>query len=108
MTLTRRIPVQDAAAAARASHGMWVAVLALAAVVGVVAIVVLSLPSAQKGQNILAIASAGFGVIGAIVGAYFGVTAASRAAEIVRTAAADDGLPKASPAVSRSPGETST
>ncbi len=89
MSLTRRIPPQDAAGAARAVYGMWVAILALAAVVGIVVIVVVSLPSAQKSQNIMGIASAGFGVVGAIVGGYFGVTAANRAAEIVHTSAVE-------------------
>ena len=67
----------------RAVHGVWVAGLALAALVGVVAIAVLTLPDDQKGQNIIAIATASFGVIGAIVGGYFGVSSANRAAEIV-------------------------
>jgi hypothetical protein len=63
--------------------GVWVTGLALAALVGVVAITVLTLPGDQKGQNIIAIATASFGVIGAIVGGYFGVSSANRAAEIV-------------------------
>jgi hypothetical protein len=33
----------------------------------------------EKGTNIVALASAGFGVIGAVVGAFFGVRAANRA-----------------------------
>jgi hypothetical protein len=67
-------------------HAVLVACVALVALVGVVAISVLALPDDQKGQNIIAIASASFGVIGAIVGAYFGVSSANRAAEIVREA----------------------
>jgi hypothetical protein len=73
-------------AGGRAVHGVWVAGVALVALVGVVAIAVLALPDDQKGQNIIAIATASFGVIGAIVGAYFGVSSANRAAEIVREA----------------------
>ena len=67
----------------RATSVVWVACVALLALVGVVAIAVLALPDDQKGQNIIAIASASFGVIGAVVGAYFGVSSANRAAEIV-------------------------
>lgn len=104
MILTKRIPPQDAAAAARAVYGMWVAILALVAVVGIVVIVVLSLPSAQKSQNIIAIASASFGVVGAIVGGYFGVTAASRAGEIV-SAATPDGATETSKTASQPSGE---
>jgi hypothetical protein len=70
-------------AGGRAVHGVWVAGVALVALVGIVLITVQALPSAQKGQNIIAIAGASFGVIGAIVGAYFGVSSANRAAEIV-------------------------
>jgi hypothetical protein len=76
--------VEGAEAGGRAVHGVWVAGVALIALVGVVAISILSLPDDQKGQNIIAIASASFGVIGAIVGAYFGVSSANRAAEIIR------------------------
>ena len=89
MALRRRTEADDTAAAARAVYGMWVAILALMAVVGIVAIVVISLPSGQKSQNIMAIASSSFGVVGAIVGTYFGVSAASRAAEIVHTSGAE-------------------
>lgn len=67
------------------SAGVWVACIALLALVGIVAVALLTLPDEQKGQNIIAIASASFGVIGAIVGAYFGVSSANRAAEIVST-----------------------
>jgi Na+/proline symporter len=93
MALRRRTAADDTAAAARAVYGMWVAILALVAVVGIVGIVVLSLPSGQKAQNIMAIASSSFGVVGAIVGAYFGVSAASRAAEIVHASATEGELP---------------
>jgi hypothetical protein len=67
----------------QSAHGVWVASIALIALVGIVAVAVLTLPDEQKGQNIIAIASASFGVIGAIVGAYFGVSSANRAAELV-------------------------
>lgn len=82
-------------AGGRAVHGVWVAGIALVALVGIVAIAVLTLPDDQKGQNIIAIASASFGVIGAIVGAYFGVSSANRAAEIVREATERRRLPQA-------------
>ena len=81
---------EEELAHARAVHGVWVAAVALIALVGVVAIAVLTLPDEQKGQNIIAIASASFGVIGAIVGGYFGVSSANRAAEIVRQGPSDD------------------
>jgi hypothetical protein len=67
----------------RAVHGVWVACIALLALTGIVVVAVMTLPDEQKGQNIIAISSASFGVIGAIVGAYFGVSSANRAAEIV-------------------------
>jgi len=105
MALTRRIPPEDAAATARAVYGMWVAILALVAVVGIVVVVVISLPSAQKSQNIVGIASASFGVVGAIVGGYFGVAAASRAAEIVRTSTVEKDPPKTSKPAARPAGE---
>jgi uncharacterized protein YybS (DUF2232 family) len=59
--------------------------IALVALVTLVAVVVLELPAAQKDQNIIAVAIASFAVIGAIVGAYFGVSSSNRAAEIVRS-----------------------
>jgi hypothetical protein len=77
------IPPDPPATDGRATRGIWVACVALVALVGVVAITVLALPDDQKGQNIIAIAGSSFGVIGAIVGAYFGVSSANRAAEIV-------------------------
>jgi uncharacterized membrane protein len=50
-------------------------------VLGVIIVAAFSqLPDGDdKGANVVALASAGFGVIGAIVGAYFGVRAANRA-----------------------------
>jgi hypothetical protein len=80
----QREAAEEAPRGGLAVQGVWVAAVALLALVGVVAITVLSLPDEQKGQNVIAIGSASFGVIGAIVGAYFGVTSANRAAEIVR------------------------
>ena len=68
-----------------------VASLALVGLVIIVAIAIISLPDkpaevqAQNGQSIVAIGAAAFGVIGATVGAFFGVTSAghslNRAAE---------------------------
>lgn len=68
----------------RGAFSALVSLGALVAVVLIVVIVVTALPAAQKGQNVIAIATAGFGVIGAIVGAYFGVSSANRAAELVQ------------------------
>jgi hypothetical protein len=61
-----------------------VACMGLATLIGVVAIAVLSLPDADKGPNIVAIATAALGVIGPIVGAYFGVRSAANAIEKVK------------------------
>src|SRR5207244_12312801 len=56
----------------------------LLVLLGIVAIAILSLPNnSQKAQNIVALASSAFGVIGAVVGAYFGVRAAGNAVERV-------------------------
>jgi hypothetical protein len=60
--------------------GVIVAVAGLLALLGIMVIAILELPnSTEKGSNIVALASAGFGVIGAVVGAFFGVRAANRA-----------------------------
>jgi uncharacterized membrane protein YfcA len=62
--------------------GFYVAATALLALVVVVAIAVFSLPdSDQKGQNIVALSTSAFGVIGAIVGAYFGIRTANQAVQ---------------------------
>jgi hypothetical protein len=61
--------------------GFYVAASGLAAVILVVAIAVLSLPAQQKGQNIVAVSTSAFGVIGAIVGAYFGIRSANQAVQ---------------------------
>jgi hypothetical protein len=75
----------------RAVHGVWVACIALIALVAVVGIAVLALPADQKGQNIMAITTASLGVIAGVVGAYFGVSSANRAAELVSSMKGDDG-----------------
>jgi hypothetical protein len=62
-----------------------VASTALIALVVVVLIAIISLPdspakaAAQKGPSIVAIGTAAFGVVGAVVGAFFGVKSASHA-----------------------------
>ena len=60
------------------------AVVAIAGLVALALIVVIGyteLPEgANKGGQVVALSSAGFGVIGAIVGAYFGVNASQAAA----------------------------
>jgi hypothetical protein len=49
-------------------------------VLGIMIIAMLEIPDgANKGSNVVALATAAFGVIGAVVGAYFGVRAANRA-----------------------------
>lgn len=72
---------------ATASTAALVAGFALAAVVVVCLIAINYLPDhppkveAKNGPNVIAIAAAAFGVIGAIVGPFFGVTTAARALE---------------------------
>jgi hypothetical protein len=62
--------------------GVIVAAVGLLALLGIVAVALFTLPDeASKGQNVVALATSGFGVIGAIVGAYFGVRAANRAVD---------------------------
>jgi hypothetical protein len=61
--------------------GAVVAVAGLVALVAIVLIAVVKLPGTGKSQNIVAIASAAFGVIGAVVGAYFGIRAAKNAVD---------------------------
>jgi hypothetical protein len=64
-----------------------VAVAALLAVVGVVLIAILSLPPTSmddpegNGATIVALATAGFGVIGAIIGAFFAIRSAGNAVD---------------------------
>jgi amino acid transporter len=64
--------------------GALVAAIGLAALVAIVLIAILSLPGDGKPQNIVAIASSAFGVIGAVVGAYFGIRTAKNAVDQVR------------------------
>ncbi len=73
--------------------GFLVAATGLLVLFGIVWIAVDALPEGnQKAQNVVAIASSGFGVIGAIVGAYFGVRAAGNAVEkVVQSQAGRDG-----------------
>jgi hypothetical protein len=55
----------------------------IVACMGIVAIAIISLPGPDKGPNIVAISSAALGVIGPIVGAYFGIRSASSAMDKV-------------------------
>jgi uncharacterized membrane protein len=65
-----------------AMAGVIVAGIGLFVLFGVVAIAILTLPDDDtKAQNVIAVASSAFGVIGTIVGAYFGVRAANRAVD---------------------------
>jgi hypothetical protein len=60
--------------------GVIVAVAGLLVLLGIMVVAIVELPGGtQKGTNIVALASAAFGVIGAVVGAFFGVRAANRA-----------------------------
>jgi hypothetical protein len=60
--------------------GVIVAVAGLFVLLSIMIVAMLLLPDGtEKGTNIVALASAGFGVIGAVVGAFFGVRAANRA-----------------------------
>ena len=60
--------------------GVIVAVVGLLVLLGIMLVAMVELPNGTaKGTNIVALASAGFGVIGAVVGAFFGVRAANRA-----------------------------
>ena len=64
--------------------GFLVAATGLLVLLGIVWIAVAALPEGnQKAQNVVAISSTAFGVIGAIVGAYFGVRTAGNAVERV-------------------------
>jgi hypothetical protein len=59
-----------------------VAGLGLVVLFGIVAFAVAALPEGStKSQNVIALSSSAFGVIGTIVGAYFGVRAANRAVD---------------------------
>jgi hypothetical protein len=65
-----------------AMAGVFVAGVGLLVLFGVVAIAILTLPGdATKAQNVIAVSTSAFGVIGTIVGAYFGVRAANRAVD---------------------------
>jgi hypothetical protein len=65
-----------------AMAGVFVAAVGLLVLFGIVAVAVLTLPDGEtKSQNVVAMSSAAFGVIGTIVGAYFGVRAANRAVD---------------------------
>ena len=74
----------------REMTGAIVAGIGLIALVIVVGLAIVMLPSNGRGANIVAIASSGFGVIGAIVGAYFGVRSANQATQQVRDQARSD------------------
>ena len=61
--------------------GAVVATCGLIALVLIVLIAIAELPDTGKSSNIVALASSAFGVIGAIVGAYFGIRAAKNAVD---------------------------
>jgi uncharacterized membrane protein len=67
-----------------AMAGVIVAAIGLLVLFGIVALAVMTLPDDEtKAQNVIAVSSSAFGVIGTIVGAYFGVRAANRAVDKV-------------------------
>jgi hypothetical protein len=67
--------------------GVIVACLGLLVLFGVVAFAITTLPDdSTKSQNVIALASSAFGLIGTIVGAYFGVRAANRAVDKMQKA----------------------
>jgi uncharacterized membrane protein YfcA len=62
--------------------GVIVTAVGLAALFGIMAFALTQLPSDEsQGQNIVALSTSAFGVIGAIIGAFFGVRAANRAVD---------------------------
>ena len=68
----------------------WVGLVAVALIVGFAIFKLPRGPGAEAGQNIVTIATASFGVVGAIVGAYFGVTASGNARDQVAEVAKAD------------------
>ena len=80
---SRDISAQTPRTRIRDIVGGIVACMGLVALVGIVAIAIISLPGPDKGPNIVAISSAALGVIGPIVGAYFGIRSASSAMDKV-------------------------
>jgi len=64
--------------------GIVVAAFGLLALIAIVVVALHELPDSGKSQNIVAIVSAAFGVIGAIVGAYFGIKTAKNAVSRAR------------------------
>ena len=65
--------------------GVLVAGIGLFVLLVIMGFALTQLPTdASQGQNIVALATSAFGVIGAIVGAYFGVRAANRAVDKIK------------------------
>ncbi len=78
----------------RSGTGGGVAIAGLAVLLLIVGVGILSLPDgddANKAQQIVAIVTAAFGVIGAIVGAYFGVSSSNEARREAERRLADQG-----------------
>jgi uncharacterized membrane protein YfcA len=72
--------------------GMVVVIIALAVLLAIVIVAIYALPAGQKAQNVVTVTTAAFGVIGTLVGAYFGIRAANKAVEQM-----SDKLPSARP-----------
>jgi len=80
------LPAQEQDAPAdpwyNAMAGVIVVTVGLLVLLGIIGIAILAVPDGDsKAQNITTLASAGVGVVGTIVGAYFGVRAANRAVD---------------------------
>ena len=70
-----------------AMSGVMVAAVGLLVLLGIMFFALTQLPSDKtRGQNVVALATSSFGVIGAIVGAYFGVRSANRAVDKIHSA----------------------
>ncbi len=69
-----------------AMSGVMVAAVGLLVLLGIMFFALTQLPSDNtRGQSIVALATSSFGVIGAIVGAYFGVRSANRAVDKIHS-----------------------
>jgi hypothetical protein len=80
------VPNNDKPSTAQEWAGVIVTGFALAALIAIVLVAIFQLPSASRSQNIVALSTAAFGVIGAVIGAFFGVRAANRATDKVSKA----------------------
>jgi hypothetical protein len=80
-TMTQNANDEQKPRAEKEVAGALVAAVGLIALVVIVLIAIVSLPDDGKASNVVAVASSAFGVIGAIVGAYFGIRTAKNAVD---------------------------